>query len=155
MFPHGNIRKYTWISPDKTIHFIYLMSNVTVQLIDTDHYLVVARVRERLLVSKQESQQFVVSISSLKKLNMEVTEHYQIKILTNICITVGTSIPPWPSIREHTKISGEDNLGQNERKRHKPKCDGVSQIFTSKEQAKLQWVQDTSQIHASTITILQ
>jgi hypothetical protein len=57
------------------------MSNVTVELIDIDHYLVVARVRERLLVSKQKSQQFVVNIFSLKKLNnMEVREHYQIKI---------------------------------------------------------------------------
>ena len=22
MFPHGNIRKHTWTSPDKTIHYI-------------------------------------------------------------------------------------------------------------------------------------
>jgi len=40
---------------------------------------------------------------------------------------------PWPSIREHIKISAEDNLGQNGRKQHKPKCDEVSQIFTSEE----------------------
>jgi hypothetical protein len=69
------------------------MSNLTGELTDTDHYLEVAKLREGLLVSKQESQQSVVDIFSLKNLNnMEVTEHSQIKISASICMTVGTSI---------------------------------------------------------------
>jgi len=69
------------------------MSNLIGELTDIDHYLVVAKLRERLLVSKQESQQSVLDIFSLKNLNnMEVTEHYQIKISASICMTVGISI---------------------------------------------------------------
>lgn len=69
------------------------MSNLIGELTDTDHYLVVAKLRERLLVSKQESQQSVVDIFSFKNLNnMEVTEHYRIKISASICMTVGASI---------------------------------------------------------------
>jgi hypothetical protein len=58
MFPDGNIRKYTWTSPDKTIHYIdqilkyTWMSNLTGEPADTDHYLVVAKLRKGLLVSK-------------------------------------------------------------------------------------------------------
>ena len=86
MFPHGNIREYTWTSPDKTIHYIdqilkyAWMFNLIGELTNTDHYLVVAKLRDRLLVSKQASQQSVVDIFSLQNLNnVEVTEHYQIK----------------------------------------------------------------------------
>jgi len=40
------------------------MPNLIGGLTDTDYYLVVAKLRERLLVSKQESQQSVVDILS-------------------------------------------------------------------------------------------
>jgi hypothetical protein len=69
MFPHHNIHKYTLTSPDgKTHNQIYHIlvdgrrhSNVLdvrsfrARDCDTDHYLVVARVRERLAVNKQRS----------------------------------------------------------------------------------------------------
>jgi hypothetical protein len=42
---------------------------------DTDHHLVVAKIREKLPVSKQAAPKF-----NLKKLNdVEVKEHYQVK----------------------------------------------------------------------------
>jgi len=70
MFPHRNIHKYTWTSPDGKIHnqtdHILIdrrrhLSTVDVRNFrgtdcDTDHYLVVAKVTERLAVSKQEAQ---------------------------------------------------------------------------------------------------
>ena len=49
---------------------------------DTDHYLVVEKVRERLAVSKKKIvQMFGVQRFNLKKLSeLEVRKHYQIKI---------------------------------------------------------------------------
>jgi hypothetical protein len=48
---------------------------------NTDHYLVVAKVRERLVASKQAAQKFDVEKFNLRKLNgLEAREKYQIKI---------------------------------------------------------------------------
>jgi len=69
IFLHRNIHKYTWTSLDgKTHNQIYRilidrrwhLSTLDVQSFrgadcDTDHYLEVAKVRERLAVSKQEA----------------------------------------------------------------------------------------------------
>ena len=49
---------------------------------DIDHYLVVAKDRERLAVSKQAAQKFDVKRFNLSKLNeLEVRKQYRIKIL--------------------------------------------------------------------------
>jgi hypothetical protein len=70
MFPHRNIYKYTWMSPDvkthnQTVHILVdrrRHSNILNVLsfraadCDSDHYLVVAKVRERLAVNEQRSQ---------------------------------------------------------------------------------------------------
>jgi len=67
MFPHRNFHKYTWISPDGKTHnqidHVVLdrrwQSSVLDVLsfrgaeCDTDHYLVIAKVRGRLPVGKQ------------------------------------------------------------------------------------------------------
>jgi len=46
---------------------------------DTDHYLVVAKVRERLAVSKQAAQKFDGERFNLRKLNeKEVRKQYKI-----------------------------------------------------------------------------
>ena len=48
---------------------------------DTDHYLVVAKLRERLAVNKQAAQKFDGERFNLRKLNeLEVKEKYQIEI---------------------------------------------------------------------------
>ena len=70
MFPHRNIHKYTWTSLDgKTHNQIdhvlidrgWYSSVLDVRRFsgadcDTDHYLVIAKVRERLAVGKQAAQ---------------------------------------------------------------------------------------------------
>jgi hypothetical protein len=70
MFPHRNIHKYTWSSPDgktnnQTDHIsidrrwhsrILDVRSFRGDDCDTDQHLVVARVRERLAVDKQAAQ---------------------------------------------------------------------------------------------------
>jgi hypothetical protein len=95
MFLHQNIHKYTWTSPDGKKHnqidHIWIdrrrqSSILDVQSFrgaycDTDHYLVVAKVREKLAVRKQAAQKFEVETFNLRKLKeLEVRKQYQIEI---------------------------------------------------------------------------
>jgi hypothetical protein len=54
---------------------------------DTDHYLVVAKFRERLAVRKQAAQKFDRRRFTLRKLNdLEVRKQYQIEITNRIFV---------------------------------------------------------------------
>ena len=54
---------------------------------DTDHYLVIAKVRERLAVGKQAAQRCDRQIFNLKKLNeLEVRKQYQIEITNRYAV---------------------------------------------------------------------
>ena len=96
MFPHRNFHKYTWTSPDEKIHNLtdhilidrrWHSSILDVRSFrgadcDTDYYLVVAKVREKLAVIKEEAaQKSDEEIFNLRELNMvEVRKQYQFEI---------------------------------------------------------------------------
>jgi hypothetical protein len=94
-FPHRNIHTFTWTSPDgKTpnqIDHILIDKRRQSNVLDvrsfrgadcdTDHYLLVAKVRERLAVSKQTTHIFHTERFNLKELNdVEGKEQYWVEI---------------------------------------------------------------------------
>jgi hypothetical protein len=95
MFPYRNIHKYTWTFPDGKNHNqidhilvdrrrhpnILDVQSYKAADCDTDHYLVVAKVTERLAVNKQKSHIFHMERLNLKKLNeVESKEQYRVEV---------------------------------------------------------------------------
>jgi hypothetical protein len=95
MFLHRNIHKYNWTSPygethsqidrilvDRRRHSNVLnVRSFKAADCDSDHYLVVAKVRERLVANKQTSQRFDMERFNLKKLNeVEGKERYRVEV---------------------------------------------------------------------------
>ena len=80
---------------------------------DTDHDLVVAKIREKLAVSKQAERKFYGERFNLSKLNeLEVRKHYQIEITNRSAalenLSGGEDIKrAWESIKESIKTSAK------------------------------------------------
>jgi hypothetical protein len=121
---------------------------------DSDHYLVVAKVRERLAVNKQGSQRFDMERFNLNKLNDgESNEQFRVEVSNRFAALedLDTQVEinsAWKTIRENIKISAKERLGYFELKKHKPWFDeGCSELLDQRKQAKLQWLQDPSEIN--------
>jgi hypothetical protein len=162
MFPHRKIHKYTWNSPDAKIHnqidhvlierrwhsSILYVQSFRGAYCDTDHYLVVAEVRERLVVIKQAAQTFDAERFNLKNVSeLEVRKQYQIKISNRFAVLENLNVSgdinrAWENINESIKISAKESLGLYERKQHKPWFDKeCSKFLDQRKQAKMQWFQ--------------
>ena len=121
MYLHWDIHKYTWNSPyGKTHNQIDLILidrrwHLNIQDVlnfrgadcDTDHYMLVAKVGESLVVSKQATQKFVGERFNLGKPNeLEVRKQYQIEIsnrfvaLENLCDSKHIN-RAWENIKEN------------------------------------------------------
>jgi hypothetical protein len=84
---------------------------------DTDHYLAVAKVRERLALSKQAARKIDNERFNVKKLNEgDVKEQYQVTIRNKFAALEnledsGDINRAWDNIRENIKISAQESLG--------------------------------------------
>ena len=93
---------------------------------DTDHYLVIAKVRERLAVGKQAAQRFDGQRFNLRKLNEpEVREKYQIAITNRFATLENLDDDEdvnrtWENIKENIQTSAKVSLGLDEFRQNKP-----------------------------------
>ena len=119
---------------------------------DTDHYLVIAKVRGRLAVGKQAAQKFDRQRFNLRKLNeLEVRKQYETEITNRFAalenFNDGEDVNrTWENIKGNIKTSAKEGLGLHELKRRKPwfdeECLG---LLDPRKRATMQWVQDPSQ----------
>jgi hypothetical protein len=165
-FPQYDIHEHTWTSPDGVTHNqidhvlidkrrhsnILDVRSFREADCDTDHYLVVAKLRETTSVSKRARQKFDFERFDQKKLDdVEVKEKYQVEISNRFTALESYDESfhinnAWESIRENTKTSAKDNQGYDRLKQNKPWFDNeCSKLIDQRKQAKLQWLQNPSQ----------
>jgi len=93
---------------------------------DTDHHLVITKVRERLAVGKQAAQRFDRQRFNLRKLNEpEVREKYQIKITNRFAALENLNDDEdinrtRENIKENIQTSVKESLGLHKLKQSKP-----------------------------------
>jgi hypothetical protein len=114
--------------------------------------LVVAKVRERLAVSKRAAQKVDTERFNVKKLNEgDVNEQYRVTIRNKFAALEnledsGDINGAWDNIRENIKSSAKESLGYCESKHHKLWFDEeCSKLVDRRKQAKLRWLQDPSE----------
>jgi hypothetical protein len=123
-----------------------------------DRYLVVAKIGERIAVSKQGSHKFHMKRFNLKKLNeVEGKEKYRAEVANRFAaledLNAEVEIKTiWETIRENIKISARESLGYYELNKHKPWFDeGCSKLLDQRKQAKLQWLQYQNEINGDNL----
>ena len=129
MFPHRNIYKYTWTSPDCKTHnqidhvlidrrwhpSVLGVRSFRGVKCDTDHYLVITKATERLAVGKQAAQSFYRQRFNLWKLNeTEVKEEYQTEIRKRFATLENLNDDEdvnrtWENIKENIQTSAKES----------------------------------------------
>jgi hypothetical protein len=124
--------------------------------------VVVAKLRERISVSKQTRQKSDLERFDMKKLiDVEDNEKYQMGI-SNIFAALQNSDErndtnsAWKSIRGNIKTSAKENLGYHKLKHNKPWFDDEhSKLTDQQKQTKLQQLQNPSQINGDNLQNLR
>jgi hypothetical protein len=118
----------------------------------------VAKVSERLAVNKQRSHRFDMERFNLKKSNdVEGKEQFRAEVSNRFAALEDLDAEveinsAWETIRENIKISAKESLGYFELKKHKLWFDeGCSKLLDQRKQAKLQWLQDPSEINGDNL----
>jgi hypothetical protein len=141
---HVNSKDFI-LSHNKRGFFISVVRSFRAADCNTDHYLMVAKVRDRLAVSKRTAQRIHMERFNLKKLNeVEGKKQYRVEIsnrfaaLENLDTEVDIN-KAWETIRENIKVSAEESPGYYEVKKHKPWFDEeCSKLSDQRKQAKVQ-----------------
>ena len=108
-------------------------------IVNTDHYLLIAKVRERLTVGKQAAQKFDRQRFNLRKLNeLEVRKQYQVEIKNRFAALETLNDDEdvnriWENIKENIQTSAKETLGLHELKQYKPWFHEEYLAFGSKE----------------------
>jgi hypothetical protein len=128
------------------------MSAPSEELTDTNHYLVMEELRQRISVSIRARQNFDLERFDLKKLNdIEDKEKYQVEISNRFAALEGLEnsfgiVNDWESIRENIKTSAKDNRGYQKLKHNKSWFeDKCSILIGQRKQDKLEWFQNHNQ----------
>jgi hypothetical protein len=121
--------------------------------------LIVAKVRERLAVSKRAVQKIDTERLNVKKLNEgDVKEQYQVTIRNRFAALEnledrGDINRAWDNIRENIRILAQESLDYCQSKHRKPWFDDeCSKLVDRRKQAKLLWLQDPSEVNEDNLS---
>jgi hypothetical protein len=174
--PQRKIHKYTWTSPERNTYnqidhvLVDRRRHLSVLDVrssrradcDTDHYLAVAKVKERLAVCKRAAQKTDTQRFNVKELKEEdVKEQYQVTIRNKFAALEnledsGDINRAWDNIRENIKFSAQESLGYCESKHPKPWFEEeCSKLVDRRKQAKLQWLQDPSEANEDNLSVVR
>jgi hypothetical protein len=122
----------------------------------------VAKLRERISVSKQTRLKFDLERFDVRKLDdVEVKEKYQVEISNRFATLESLNEVfdinnAWEGIRENIMTSAKDNLGCHRLKHNKPWFDDeCSKLIDQQKQVKLQCLQNPSQISGDNLKNLR